>query len=85
LRVSVTDGEGRVLALGRGDAALGHPLTALQWVRDQLLARGQRLRVGDLVSVGALAPPLVPVAGQVYRVIYAGLGAHPLVVLVGFR
>lgn len=85
LRVSVTDGEGRVLALGGGEAALGHPLTALRWIRDELLARGLRLQSGDLVSVGTLASPLVPRPGQVYQVIYAGLGAHPQAVVVGFR
>ena len=85
LRVAITDGEGRLLAVGSGAAALGHPLTVVRKLRDELRSRGRRLRVGDLVSVGALASPLDPEPGTVYRVSYAGLGAHPLTVTIGFQ
>lgn len=41
-------------ASGTGDAAMGHPHHALDWLRDELAARGETLRAGDLVITGGL-------------------------------
>lgn len=43
---------------GRGAAVLGHPVRALAWLDRALRRHGERLRPGDLVLTGALAPPL---------------------------
>jgi 2-keto-4-pentenoate hydratase len=49
-------------ATGSGEAAMGHPHRALAWLRDELAARGEALRAGDLVITGGLtrAIPLAP-------------------------
>lgn len=35
---------------GRGDAVMGHPITALTWLANELSEMKERLRAGDLVS-----------------------------------
>jgi 2-keto-4-pentenoate hydratase len=54
--------DGAEAAAATGAAALGHPLTALQWLRAALADRGERLQPGDMVLTGGLtaAVPLVP-------------------------
>lgn len=45
-----------------GAAAMGHPFTALRWLREELPRHGEALRDGDLVITGGLtaAVPLEP-------------------------
>jgi 2-keto-4-pentenoate hydratase len=47
---------------GRGADAMGDPYAALTWLNRQLLARGVRLRAGDVVITGGLtaAVPFMP-------------------------
>ncbi|GAA4903054.1 2-keto-4-pentenoate hydratase [Actinomycetospora succinea] len=46
--------DGVLEATGTGDAAMGHPHRALDWLRDELAAHGAALRAGDLVITGGL-------------------------------
>ncbi|WP_328310855.1 2-keto-4-pentenoate hydratase [Actinomycetospora sp. NBC_00405] len=54
--------DGTLEATGRGDAAMGHPHTAVAWLEGRLAARGEALEEGDLVITGGLtrAVPLAP-------------------------
>lgn len=54
--------DGTFEAHGRGDAAMGHPHTAVTWLEGRLAARGEALEEGDLVITGGLtrAVPLAP-------------------------
>ncbi len=63
----------RELARAPGAALLGHPLNVLPWLAQDLAARGQRLRTGDLVSLGGFSPALPIEAGRTYVVRYEGL------------
>ncbi len=63
LKGRILDGRGRVLAEGRGAAALGGPLRALAWFADARAAAGDPLRAGDLVATGAFAAPILGRAG----------------------
>jgi 2-keto-4-pentenoate hydratase len=63
----------RELARAPGSALLGHPLNVLPWLAQDLTARGQRLRAGDLVSLGGFSPALPVEAGRTYVVRYEGL------------
>ena len=58
---------------GIGSALLGHPLNVLPWLAQDLASRGQRLRAGDLVSLGGFSPALPVEAGRTYVVRYEGL------------
>jgi 2-keto-4-pentenoate hydratase len=73
VQVTLQDGAGQVLAGGRGSDLLGNPVAALRWLRDALLARGTRLKPGDLLSLGSLTAPVPVKAGERLTARYAGL------------
>lgn len=84
MTVRVLDGEGRELDRGRGSDVLGHPLKAVIWLAQDLARSGQRLRAGDLISLGSFSRLLPPQPGLQVRVVYEGLDGTPEVG-VGFR
>jgi len=45
---------GELMAKGSGEAILGDPYAALQWLANHLAARGRGLRKGELISTGTL-------------------------------
>lgn len=48
---------------GVGTAILGHPLNALAWLADHVVARGGRLEAGVVVSLGSVVKTIYPAAG----------------------
>jgi 2-keto-4-pentenoate hydratase len=54
--VRLEDEKGRLYGAGRGADLLGHPIHVVRWMRDALRARGDRLREGDVLSLGTLTP-----------------------------
>ena len=64
---------------------MGHPLRVVLWLVQDLAARGESLRAGDLVSLGGMHPPSVPRPGMVFGAIYEGLPGGPHRVHVRFR
>lgn len=58
LNVEMLDENGKVLASGKTAALLGHPLKAVMWIRDAVVARGSALKKGDLLSLGSVTPPV---------------------------
>lgn len=75
----------RELVRAPGSALLGHPLNVLPWLAQDLASRGQRLRVGDIVSLGGFSPALPTAAGRTYTVRYENLLAAPVEVSVRTR
>ena len=73
LEVELLDEQGNSLARGRGADLLEHPLNVVLWIRDSLLADDQRLRRGDLLSLGSLARLIPVVPGMRVRARYTGL------------
>ncbi len=83
--VTLTDGEGRTIGSGGGDALMGHPLAAALWLKNDLRRRGVRLQPGDLLSLGSLGAP-VPLSGLArVKATYEGLTGHPIEIHVGVR
>ncbi|MCK8785829.1 hypothetical protein M0638_15725 [Roseomonas sp. NAR14] len=72
----------RELARAPGTALLGHPLDVIPWLVADLAKSGQRLRAGDIVSLGGFAPSVPSVAGRTYTLRYEGLLAEPVSVTV---
>jgi 2-keto-4-pentenoate hydratase len=79
MRVVVTDQGGRELASGTGAAILDHPLNAVQWLVQDLEKSRIRLKPGDLLSLGAFTPPLLPRPELSVTVRYEGLPGNPAV------
>jgi 2-keto-4-pentenoate hydratase len=72
---------GHTIATGTGAAALGHPLTVMAWLADELPRFGRALGAGDLVTTGVTTEVFEVDAGDRLRVEFEGLGA----VEVGFE
>jgi 2-oxo-3-hexenedioate decarboxylase/2-keto-4-pentenoate hydratase len=53
---------------------LGHPLNALAWLANHLVARGRPLRRGMVVSTGSIVSTKWPKAGESVVVAVEGLG-----------
>ncbi|WP_395682098.1 2-keto-4-pentenoate hydratase [Inquilinus sp.] len=85
MTVSLTDGSGKVLVEAPGTSILGHPLNAVIWLARDLALRGETLRPGQLVSLGAFGPPAQPVPGGTVTVRYDGLSAAPVALSVRFE
>jgi 2-keto-4-pentenoate hydratase len=84
MTVTASDQNGAVLATAKGNALLGHPLNPVLWLIEDLKATGQKLKAGDLISLGSFARPEPPQAGQSITVQYGGLRQSPLKVSVHF-
>jgi 2-keto-4-pentenoate hydratase len=84
MSVTATDGNGAVLAQAKGDALLGHPLNPVLWLIKDLSATNEKLKAGDLISLGSFARPQLPQPGQTVIVRYDDLPGGPLKVSVRF-
>ncbi|MCP5366141.1 MAG: fumarylacetoacetate hydrolase family protein [Hyphomicrobiales bacterium] len=54
---------GQVAAEGSGAAVLGHPLTALAWLANEVNDRGDMLRAGQIITTGTCTPYVEAPAG----------------------
>lgn len=84
MKVTVRDETGATLAEATGQALLGHPLNPVLWLLEDLRKTGERLKSGDLISLGSFARPQPPRPGQTITVDYEGLG-QPLSISVHFK
>jgi len=84
MKVTAVNKAGNVVANATGDALLGHPLNPVLWLVQDLAATGERLKAGDLISLGSFAKPQPPKAGERITVRYEGLPGKPLQVSVNF-
>ena len=64
---------------GLGGDVLGHPLTALTWLANQLAAYGIGLRSGQVVLTGSVVATQWVERGDRVRVDVEGLGAAEVV------
>jgi 2-keto-4-pentenoate hydratase len=72
---------GETVASGSGANVLGHPLTVLAWLADELPRHGRVLRRGDLVTTGITTEIVVAAAGDTIEAHFDGVGS----VVVRFR
>ena len=73
LRLELVDESGNILAAGKGSDLLGHPLNVVLWLKDSLAAEGQKLKKGDLLSLGTIAQPIPVKANTALRARYIDL------------
>jgi 2-keto-4-pentenoate hydratase len=84
MSVIATDQTGAELAKAKGDALLGHPLNPVLWLIQDLAATGEKLKPGDVISLGSFAKPEAPKAGSTVTVRYEGLPGGTLKASVKF-
>jgi 2-keto-4-pentenoate hydratase len=83
--VTATDQTGAELAKANGKALLGHPFNVVLWLVQDLASTGEKLKPGDLISLGTFAAPKPPQAGQTLTVRYEGLPGGQIKASVRFR
>ena len=49
---------------GSGEAILGHPLNALAWLANHMMARGSYLKAGEVVTLGSVVKTIYPQSGS---------------------
>jgi 2-keto-4-pentenoate hydratase len=69
---------GEVVTTGSGAAVLGHPLTVMAWLADELPRFGRALRAGDVVSTGVTTDVFEAAAGDHIVAEFAGIGIAEL-------
>ncbi|WP_037313846.1 2-keto-4-pentenoate hydratase [Ruegeria halocynthiae] len=79
MTVTLSAGDGEVLARAPGTAVLDHPANAALW----LISKGIEFQPGDLISVGSFGPLVPPAKGKGgASVTYEGLPSDPTVSVV---
>lgn len=69
---------GEVVTRGSGANALGHPLSVVAWLADELPRFGRQLRRGDLVTTGVVTDVFEAGSGDAVTAEFAGLGTVEL-------
>lgn len=85
ISATVMDKQGQVLASGKADRIMDHPLNAVRWIRDEVKRRGGRIQAGDVLWLGSLTDPLAVTPGESYQVLYTGLQDYPVSIQVNVR
>lgn len=66
--------DGRKLAEGKGEMAMGHPAKAVSWLVGKLADRGRKLEAGQFVMTGTLTPIMLIEKGCTYSANFSSLG-----------
>ena len=66
---------GDVETTGSGAAVLGHPLTVMAWLADELPRFGLQLRAGDVVTTGVTTGVFEATAGDEIEAVFEGIGS----------
>lgn len=69
---------GDVVTSGSGAAVLGHPLTVMAWLADELPRFGLSMRAGDLVTTGVTTDVFEAQAGDALRADFESVGSVEL-------
>ena len=74
-----TDETGTVIQSEPGSNLLGHPLKVVLWLIEEMKARGESLKAGQIISLGAFGQ-LFPIKenGKTYTLTYQGLPGGPV-------
>lgn len=72
LTAVITDEAGTELGRGQGKAILDQPLNAVLWLLEEMQRTGEKLKPGDLISLGTIKTIPYP-AGKTVTVRYLGL------------
>jgi len=72
---SVLECNGKVIDEGKGSDVLGHPFEPLRWLANNLSARGETLKKGEIVLTGSWVTTRFPKAGEHYRYTIDGVGS----------
>jgi len=66
--------DGKTLAEGKGEMAMGHPAKAVSWLAGKLEERGRGLKAGQIIMTGTLTPITPVQKGSDYTARFSSLG-----------
>jgi 2-keto-4-pentenoate hydratase len=66
--------DGKMLAEGKGEMAMGHPAKAVAWLAGKLHERGKELKAGQIIMTGTLTPITPVQKGSQYTARFSTLG-----------
>ena len=69
---------GETVTTGSGAAVLGHPLSVMAWLADELPRHGRALRVGDVVTTGVTTDVFEAASGDHIEADFDGVGTVAL-------
>jgi 2-keto-4-pentenoate hydratase len=84
MTITISDHTGNVLGREQASVILDQPLNAVLWLIEEMKKSGEKLKPGDLISLGSIKAIPVP-AGKTVVVRYDGLPGGPLQVMARFR
>ncbi|MEO6653709.1 MAG: fumarylacetoacetate hydrolase family protein [Ilumatobacteraceae bacterium] len=70
--------DGRTVTTGSGAAVLGHPLTVMAWLADELPRFGRSLCAGDLVTTGVTTDVFEAASGETVTAEFSAIGTVEL-------
>ena len=79
------DKSGKEISRAAANGVMGHPLNAVLWLVTDLKRTGEKLKAGDLISLGSPSPQVTPRAGDKFTLVYEGLPGGPLKASVAFE
>ena len=78
------DRDGKELSRVKADGIMGHPLNAVLWLVKDMKSAGEKLKAGEVISLGSPSPQAAPHPGDTFTLIYEGLPGGPLQASVSF-
>jgi len=79
------DGTGKEISRATADGVMGHPMNAVLWLVNDLKKTGEKLKAGDVISLGSPSPPATPRAGDKLILGYEGLPGGTIEAKVSFK
>lgn len=79
------DSSGKELSRVTADGVMGHPLNAVLWFVQDLKRTGEKVKPGDVISLGSPSPAFTPKPGDKITLVYEGLPGGPLQARVSFK
>lgn len=84
LTITISDHTGNVLGREQARVILDQPLNAVLWLIEEMKKSGEKLKAGDMISLGSIKAIPLP-ADKTVVVRYDGLPGGPLQVMARFR
>ena len=79
------DAAGKEVSRVTADGVMGHPMNAVLWLVNDLKKTGEKLKAGDVISLGSPSPAVTPRAGESYTLAYEGLSGGTIEAKVSFK
>ena len=79
------DKDGKEDSRVAANGVMGHPLNAVLWFVNDLKRTGEKVKAGEVISLGSPSPQVSPRAGDNFTLLYEGLPGGPLKASVTFE